>query len=110
VRVAPCVGVTLPKDVVRREANNTNNKQLWVRRQRRHSWSAAWAAARARGEETPFELESLGGDDEEADEDKEEGEVTPPPHSLPPEDFPSFGALFSRQAGVSVGTRQPKRP
>jgi hypothetical protein len=36
-----------------------------------------------RGEETPFELESLGGNDEEEHEDREEREVTPPPQSPP---------------------------
>jgi hypothetical protein len=47
------------------------------------------------GEYTPSEPESSGGDDEEEDEDMEEGEVTPHPHSLPPEDLHSLGDLFS---------------
>jgi hypothetical protein len=37
-----------------------------------------------------------GGGDEEEDEDGEDGEGTPPPHSLPPEDLPSLGDIFSR--------------
>jgi hypothetical protein len=70
------------------------------RRQRRPLWSAAQAAVRAPGggeggEETPSELESLGDGDEEEDEDVEEGDITPSPHSLPPEDLPSLGDLFS---------------
>jgi hypothetical protein len=36
-------------------------------------WSAARAAVRAQGEESPSELESLGGGIEEGDEDEEEG-------------------------------------
>jgi hypothetical protein len=62
------------------------------------------------GEETTFEPESLGGGDEKEDEDEEEGEVTPLPHSQPPEDLPSPGDLFSQQAGTSVGARQLKHP
>jgi hypothetical protein len=46
------------------------------------------------GEDTPSEPNSSGGDDEEEDEDKEVGKVTTPPHSLLPEDLPTFGALF----------------
>jgi hypothetical protein len=65
-------------------------------------------AAREQGEDTPSEPESLGGDDEEEDKDEKEVVVTPPPHSLPLEDIPSLVDLFSWQAGVSVGARQPK--
>jgi hypothetical protein len=36
-----------------------------------------------------------GDGNEEEDEDEEEGEITPYPHSLPPEDLPSLGDLFS---------------
>jgi hypothetical protein len=60
------------------------------------------------GEETPSEPESSRGDDEEEDEDREEGEVTPRPHSSPPEDLPSLGDIFSQQVGISVGVRQLK--
>jgi hypothetical protein len=67
-------------------------------------------ATRVRGEETPSEPESSGGDNEEEDEDREEGQVTPLPHSPPPEDLPSHGDIFSRQAGISVGVHRPKRP
>jgi hypothetical protein len=49
---------------------------------------------RRQGRGGPSEPNSLGGDDEEEDEDKEEGKVTTPPHSLLPEDLPTFGALF----------------
>jgi hypothetical protein len=55
------------------------------------------------GEYTPSEPESSGGDDEEEDEDMEEGEVTPHPHSLPPEDLHSLGDLFSWHTRISVG-------
>jgi hypothetical protein len=103
-------GVTLPDDAVRREANRANNEQQWAQRQRRQVRSASRAAERARGEETPSELESSGDVVEEEGEDEEEGEVTPSPHSPPPEDLPSLGNLFSQQAGISVGTHQPKHP
>jgi hypothetical protein len=36
--------------------------------------------------------------------------VTPIPHSPPPEDLPSLGDIFSRQAGISVGMRWLKWP
>jgi hypothetical protein len=47
-------------------------------------WNAARAAVRARWEETPFEPDSSGDCDEEDNEDKEEGEITPSPslHAL----------------------------
>jgi hypothetical protein len=66
-------------------------------------------ATRAWGEETPSELESSRDDDEES-EDEEEGRITPSPHSPPPEDLPSFGDLFSQQAGISYGAHWEKRP
>jgi hypothetical protein len=66
-------------------------------------------ATKARGEETPSELES-SGDDEEEDEDEEEGEITPSLQSPPLEDLPSLGDLFRQQAGISVGPRRVKRP
>jgi hypothetical protein len=50
--------------------------------------------------------ESLGGDDEEEDENGVEGEVTPPPHSPPPEDLPSLDDIFNRQAGIYVSARR----
>jgi hypothetical protein len=103
-------GVTLPEDVVGREANLVYSKQMQAWRQRRRDWSAAWAAARARGQETPSEPESSGGDNEEDDKDGEEGEVTPPPHSPLPEDLPSLGDLFSWQVGISVSMCRPKWP
>jgi hypothetical protein len=62
------------------------------------------------GEETPFKHDSSGDGDEEGDEDKEEGVITPSPHSTPPEDLPSLGDLFSWQAGISVSVRWTKRP
>jgi hypothetical protein len=103
-------GVTLPEDAVRWEAHRIHNEQLWEESQRRRGWSAAWLVMRARGEESPSEPESSGGDVEEEDEDEEEGEVTPPPHSSPLEDLPSLSNLFSQQAGISVGMRWPKQP
>jgi hypothetical protein len=39
-----------------------------------------------------------------------EGEITPSLHSSLPEDLPLLRDLFSRQAGISVGTCQPKHP
>jgi hypothetical protein len=57
--------------------------------------------ARARGEDASSEPESSRGDNEEEDEDGEEGEVTPPPHYLLPEDLPSLGNLFSQQARIA---------
>jgi hypothetical protein len=48
--------------------------------------------------------------DEEQGKDEEQGEITPSPHSLPLEDIPSLGDLFSQQAGISVGARWPKCP
>jgi hypothetical protein len=50
------------------------------------------------GEETPSELESLGGDDDEEDEDKEEGEVSSDLQgmSVPPS-LPSLGFCRSRR-------------
>jgi hypothetical protein len=54
---------------MRWEANHVHSEWLRARRQRRRAWSAAWAAARKRGEHTPFELESSRGDDEGEDND-----------------------------------------
>jgi hypothetical protein len=68
VRTQRPAGVTLPEDVARREANHAHNEWLWVRRPRRWDWSVAWAAVRARGEDTPFEPESSRGDDETEEE------------------------------------------
>jgi hypothetical protein len=50
-------------------------------------------------------LKPLGGDDEEEDEDIEDMEVIPPPHSLSPENLPSLGDIFSRQTEISIYTR-----
>jgi hypothetical protein len=36
--------------------------------------------------------------------------VTPPPHSLLPEEFPALGDIFSRQVGITVGTCLLKWP
>jgi hypothetical protein len=63
-------------------------------------------AARAWGEDTPSEHESLEGDDE----DGEGGEVTPPPHSPWCEALPFLGDIFNRQVGIIVGACQPKQP
>jgi hypothetical protein len=66
------------------------------------------SSGRRQGRDTPFEPESSGGDGEEEDEDGEEGEVTPPPHSLLSEDLPSLGDVFNWQAGISVGAHRLK--
>jgi hypothetical protein len=47
-------------------------------------------------EETFSEPEFPGDDDEVDDEGKEEGEITPSPHSPPPKDVPSIGDLCSQ--------------
>jgi hypothetical protein len=60
---------------------------------------------KAQGEDTPFEPESSGQDEEKEDEDGEEGEVTPPPHSSLHEALPLFRDIFSRQAEIIVGAR-----
>jgi hypothetical protein len=62
------------------------------------------------GEDTPSEPECLRGHDEDEDEDGEEGEETPPPHSLLSEDLPSLGDIFRWQSGISLGACQPKWP
>jgi hypothetical protein len=43
------------------------------------------------GGSTPSELGSSREDDDEEDKDGEEGEITPPPHSLPREPLPLLG-------------------
>jgi hypothetical protein len=48
----------------------------------------------------------LGRDDEEQDEDREEGEVTPPLHSLPPKYLPLLGDIFNPPAGIFGGVRR----
>jgi hypothetical protein len=72
--------------------------------------TTARAVAWARGEDTPSDPESLGGDDEEEDEGREEGEMTAPPHSPLREALPSLGDIFSRQARIAVGACNPKWP
>jgi hypothetical protein len=54
----------------------------------------AQTTMKAQGEETPSEPESSGDDNEEEEHDKEEGEITPSPHSPPPEDLLSLGGMF----------------
>jgi hypothetical protein len=95
---------------VRWEANHIHNERLQAQSQTRQAWSATQAVLGARGEKSPSDPESSGGGVEEEDEDDEDGEVTPPPHSPLPKDLPSLGDLFSQQAGISIGVRQPKRP
>jgi hypothetical protein len=74
-------GVTVPEDVARWETNRVHTEWLRAWRQRRRDLSTARVVARAWGQDTDSEPESSGGDDEEGDEDGEDGEVTPPPHS-----------------------------
>jgi hypothetical protein len=61
----------------------------------------------AQGEETPSMLVSSGDGDDEEDED---GEITPSPHSPPPKDLLSLGDLFSQQARIFIGVHRIKRP
>jgi hypothetical protein len=56
-------------------------------------------AVRAWGEDTPSEPETSKEDDEG---DKEEGEVTPPPHSPPREALPSLKEIFHMQTRSQV--------
>jgi hypothetical protein len=81
--------VTLPKDVVRQEANRVYSEWLWAWRQRRRSWSTARARIQA-WKECLSRAVLI-----EVDEDREEGEVTPPPHSPLPEDLAALGDLFN---------------
>jgi hypothetical protein len=92
----------LPEDVARWETNRVYNERLRAWRHRIQDWSATQATARARGEDTPSEPESSGGDNEEEDEDGEEGEVTPSPHSPLPQDLPSSGDIFSRPTEMAL--------
>jgi hypothetical protein len=98
-------GVTLPEDAVRQKMNRADNERQQARRHRRWLWSATRVAARVWREETPSKPDSSGDGIEEEHEYEEEGEITPPPHSPPPEDLPLVGDLFSQQAGISVGVR-----
>jgi hypothetical protein len=64
---------------------------------------------RAHGEETPFESESLG-DDEEEDENEEEGEVISTARAPSPKILPLLGDLFGRQAGILANSYIAIRP
>jgi hypothetical protein len=70
------VGVILPEDSARQEANRANNERWHARKQRRLLRSAARATVRAWGEETPSESKSSA--------DEEEGEVISSPRAPPP--------------------------
>jgi hypothetical protein len=76
-------GVTLPEDVVKREANRTKNERQYARKQEEWRKGAAWAAAKMQGEESSSKSESSGDNEED-----EEGEIisnhSPPLESLPP--------------------------
>jgi hypothetical protein len=50
------MGVDLPEDVVRQEANCAHNERLRERRQRRRAWSATRTAVRAQGKAPPLSL------------------------------------------------------
>jgi hypothetical protein len=65
---------------------------------------------RVRGDDTPSDPKSTGGEDKDEDEKGEEGEVTPPLHSTPHEALPLLGDIFGSQAGIVVGSCQPKQP
>jgi hypothetical protein len=93
-------GVTLPEDSVRREANHADNKMRHAWKHRRRLRSTARAVVRARGEETPSELEPSG------DEEEEEREVI----SSPPKILPSPGGLFVWQAGIPASACRVKCP
>jgi hypothetical protein len=88
---------------MRREANHINNNVPWEWRQRKWAWSTARVVVWAQGEESPSEPKPSKGGVEEEDEDMEEGEVSPLPHSPLTEDLPSVDNLFSRQVGISIG-------
>jgi hypothetical protein len=94
-------GVTLPEDSVRREANHADNKMRHAWKHRRRLRSTARAVVRARGEETPSELEPSGDEEEE-----EEREVI----SSPPKILPSPGGLFVWQAGIPASACRVKCP
>jgi hypothetical protein len=96
-------GVTLPKDVVRWEANCANNERQRARKQRRQLWSATRVTARMRGEETPSEPESSGDFDVE-DEDNEEGEITPSSHSPPLVDLLLISVGVCQMRCLQMGT------
>jgi hypothetical protein len=98
-------GVALPEDVARREANHAKNERQCAWKQRMWLRSASQAATRAQGEETPFESESLG-----ANEDEEEGEIISSPHSPPPKNLPSLGDIFRQQGRIPASARQTKFP
>jgi hypothetical protein len=63
-------------------------------------------AAMARGLDTPSERKTSEEDEEE---DKEEGEVTLPPHSLSCKALPSLDDIFLRQMRVTGGAHQLKQ-
>jgi hypothetical protein len=64
---------------VRLEANRAENERQYAQTQEERRKGAARAAAKARWEESPSELESSGGNEED-----EEGEIISSPCSLPP--------------------------
>jgi hypothetical protein len=101
VCIATHTGVTLPEHVARWEANRADNERQCVRKQRRQLRSAARAAARARGEETPSESWSSGADEEER-------EIISSPRSPSPKSLPSPGDLFRQQVGISTSAHRAK--
>jgi hypothetical protein len=64
-----------------------------------------WQGHGGGGEETPSEPVSMM---KRRMNMERWGEVTLPPHSLPHEDLPSLGDIFSRQVGISIGVHQLK--
>jgi hypothetical protein len=95
---------------VRLEANRAENERQYAQTQEERRKGAARAAAKARWEESPSELESSGGNEED-----EEGEIISSPCSLPPpppENLPPSDDLFGQQKGfplVHAGRNAPGR-
>jgi hypothetical protein len=101
--------VTLPEDVVRREANRVYSERLWVGGKGDMIGALPGRRQGHGGRKLPSSLNPWEGLTKRRME-TEEGEVTPPPHSPLLEVLHSLGDIFNRQAGIFVGARQPKWP